>query len=188
MKHRLILAAVAAALTLIPATASAATRCGFDEPLFPGGCSADAVKAFQKANGLAVDGVVGPATRAAAEHPATLEASDHSQGTHVEVDVDRQLLLVVADGAIEDIYSVSTGMNGYDTPKGTFRVFRKERRSWSVPYKVWLPYASYFNGGVAFHAGDTAVSRASHGCVRVPAAFARELYGVLKTGTKVIVR
>jgi hypothetical protein len=191
MNHRLLPAALAALILLVPASASASTGCDparLTELHFPGGCSPDAIKAFQKANDLSVDGIVGPATRAALADPAVLTPSDASRGIHAEVDLARQLLLVVRNGAISRVYSVSTGMAGYDTPTGTFKVFRKERRSWSVPYHVWLPYASYFTGGVAFHAGDTATSRASHGCVRVPSRFARDVYRVLKTGMKVIVR
>ena len=62
----------------------------------------------------------------------------------VEVDLERQLLLVVDKAKITKVYSVSTGKQGYETPVGTFKVGRKELKSWSVPYKVWLPYASYF--------------------------------------------
>jgi len=205
MKARLILLVAAlAALFTIPTTAVAADRCdtktaAVQERLatlhFPGGavdgCSGPstraAIQAFQKANGLSADGVAGPKTRAALDDPAVLKPVSRRSGLHVEVDLERQLLLVVDDGDVEKVYSVSTGKQGYETPVGTFKVGRKERKSWSVPYKVWLPYASYFNGGVAFHAGTTDVERASHGCVRVPAAFARELYDLLAPGTTVIV-
>lgn len=206
MNHRLtlLLAALVAMTVSLPATAVAAPRCDAEtaalqerlEALhFPGGavdgCAGPstraAVQAFQKANRLSADGVAGPKTRAALTHPTTLAPVSSTAGLHVEVDLSRQLLLVVRDGAVERIYSVSTGKQGYETPVGTFKIGRKERRSWSVPYKVWLPYASYFVGGVAFHAGTTDVERASHGCVRVPAAFARELYDLLAPGTTVIV-
>ena len=46
----------------------------------------------------------------------------------------------------------SSGAPGYTTPAGRFEVFRKEVNSWSVPYQTWLPLASYFNAGIAFHA------------------------------------
>ncbi|RKQ87082.1 lipoprotein-anchoring transpeptidase ErfK/SrfK [Solirubrobacter pauli] len=206
MNHRLtlLLAALVAMIASLPATAVAAPRCdaktaALQERLealhFPGGavdgCAGPstraAVQAFQKANGLSADGVAGPKTRAALDAPAALTPVSARPGLHVEVDLSRQLLLVVRDGAVERVYSVSTGKQGYETPVGTFKIGRKERRSWSVPYKVWLPYASYFVGGVAFHAGTTDVERASHGCVRVPAAFARELYDLLAPGTTVIV-
>ena len=39
---------------------------------------------------------------------------------------------------------------GTPTPPGSYSVFSKQVRSWSVPFQVWLPYASYFVGGIAF--------------------------------------
>ena len=104
--------------------------------------------AVQKWNGLTRDGVAGPRTRAAlraARRPATDRA-----GRRVDVLIDRQVaLLVDRRGVVRRTISVSTGAPGYDTPRGSFRVNRKERNSWSVPYKVWLPYASCFNAGIA---------------------------------------
>jgi lipoprotein-anchoring transpeptidase ErfK/SrfK len=201
----LILAALAALILLLPASAVAAPRCdtqtsALQERLTalhyptggvdgcPGPSTRAAVQAFQKANGLSPDGVVGAQTRAALNAPVTVKPTSTRKARHVEVDLEHQLLVVAAAGQVERIYSVSTGMKGHDTPTGTFTIGRKERRSWSVPYKVWLPYASYFTSdGVAFHAGTTDVARASHGCVRVPAAFAREIYDLLTPGTSVSV-
>ena len=46
-----------------------------------------------------------------------------------------------------------------------------------MPYAVWLPWASYFVGGVAFHESPEVPSTAaSHGCVRVPHGDAEWLY------------
>ena len=201
----LIVAALAALMLTLPASAVAAPRCDakttalqerLTELHYPtggvdgcaGASTKAAVQAFQKANGLTPDGVVGAKTRAALEAPATVEPASTRKARHVEVDLERHLLVVAAAGQIERIYSVSTGMKGHATPTGTFKIGRKEKRSWSVPYKVWLPYASYFtNDGVAFHAGTTSVANASHGCVRVPEGFAREIYDLLTAGTTVIV-
>jgi hypothetical protein len=41
--------------------------------------------------------------------------------------------------------------------------------------------------GVAMHAGHLPGYAASHGCIRLPAAFAKLLYGVTELGTPVIV-
>ena len=67
-------------------------------------------------------------------------------------------------------------------------MFRKELRSWSVPFKQLLPYASYFNAGIAFHEyADVPTYAASHGCVRVPAPEAPGVYAFASNGTTVIV-
>ncbi len=144
-----------------------------------------AVQAFQKAARLRADGVVGVRTANALRAAARPRPHRRGRGLHAEVDLERQLLLLVRNGKVGSAYSVSTGRAGFDTPTGTYRVQRKERRSWSVPYRVWLPYASYFVGGYAFHAGAVPARPASHGCVRVPPPFAAEIFAALKVGTPV---
>ncbi|HJQ49493.1 MAG TPA: L,D-transpeptidase, partial [Gaiellaceae bacterium] len=82
----------------------------------------------------------------------------------------------------------SSGKRGYETPSGTYTVFRKERNSWSVPYQVWLPYASYFNAGIAFHGYPQVPAHpASHGCVRLATAEALFAYTFMAIGTTVSV-
>ena len=145
------------------------------------------VLAFQKWQGLARDGVAGPATAAAlATALRPRPTSSGGPGRRIEVLIDRQVALLIRDNRVRRIIAVSTGRAGYDTPMGSFRVFRKEVRSWSYPYSVWLPYASYFTGGVAFHGyASVPAYAASHGCVRVPFPFMRELYRFARRGTPV---
>ena len=143
-----------------------------------------AVMAAQKWNGLDRDGVAGPRTRAALRQgpPRT-----DGVGRRIEVRLDRQVaLLIDRSGKVRRTISVSTGAPGFETPRGTYSVFRKERNSWSVPYRVWLPYASYFNAGIAFHEGESVPAHAaSHGCVRIPEPFAAEVYAFASRGTRV---
>ena len=83
---------------------------------------------------------------------------------------------------------VSTGAYGR-TPRGRFAVYRKETLSWSVPFSVWMPYASYFHGGFALHAYPSVPTYpASHGCVRVPPVEAPGVYRFAGYGTPVWVR
>jgi lipoprotein-anchoring transpeptidase ErfK/SrfK len=87
------------------------------------------------------------------------------------------------------VIKVSTGKPGYDTPVGSYAIYRKHLRDWSYPYSVWLPYASYFVGGIAFHESpDVPGSPASHGCVRVPRDDAPTVYAyaALNTPVKVL--
>jgi lipoprotein-anchoring transpeptidase ErfK/SrfK len=146
------------------------------------------VVAFQKWAGLARDGVAGPQTNArlaSAERPTPRTSGS---GRRVEVLLDRQLALVVDGGRVVRVITVSTGAAGTPTPAGAYAVGRKEQRSWSVPFSVWLPWASYFVGGIAFHEyPDVPPYPASHGCVRVPRYDARWLYDQTPIGTRVVV-
>ena len=147
-----------------------------------------AVVAFQKWAGLARDGNAGPATRAALTASSRPTPIGPGSGHRIEVLLDRQLTLVVDGAQVTRVLDVTTGKPGFETPTGSYRVFRKEQRSWSVPYKVWLPWASYFVGGVAFHEyPDVPPTPASHGCVRVPRWDAQWLYQQTPIGTPVTV-
>jgi lipoprotein-anchoring transpeptidase ErfK/SrfK len=107
----------------------------------------------------------------------------------IEVDRGRGVLLLVRNHRVRRAIHVSTGAGVNATPAGAYTVFRKELRSWSVPYKVWLPYASYFNDGIAFHESpDVPPFPASHGCVRVPQPESKLVYDFAVTGTAVVVR
>ena len=49
--------------------------------------------------------------------------------------------------------STGIGQNSTDlgTPAGTFEIQRKAQRGWSVPFKLWQPYAVTWNGGYALY-------------------------------------
>jgi lipoprotein-anchoring transpeptidase ErfK/SrfK len=143
-----------------------------------------AILAFQSWEGLQRDGVVGPATT------AKLKVSGRpvpkGGGRRIEVYRAKGVALLVNGGKTVRAIHVSTGTTGYETPAGSYTVFRKELKSWSVPYSVWLPYASYFNNGIAFHEwADVPTYPASHGCVRVPAPEATRVYEFASNGTTV---
>jgi hypothetical protein len=157
----------------------------------PGPETTFAVIAFQKWAGLPRDGVVGPATAkalATAERPLPITPGT---GKRIEVLLDRQLALLIEGNRVLLTVAVSTGKGSNATPPGSFRIFRKEIKSWSYPFQVWLPWASYFVGGIAFHEyADVPTQAASHGCVRVPRYDSQLLYnfGSLRTPVKVITR
>jgi peptidoglycan hydrolase-like protein with peptidoglycan-binding domain len=147
-----------------------------------------AVVAFQKYARLTPDGLVGRRTLTALDAAECPEPVLDGRGRRIEVWLRRQLVLVVENDRVVRAVAVSSGRRGYATPTGSFRVYRRERRSWSVPYAIWLPWAAYFNRGIALHAhADVPPHPASHGCVRVPAPFAREIYEFGRIGTEVVV-
>ncbi len=148
-----------------------------------GSATRHGVLAFQRAQRLKADGIVGPQTLAALRKPRPLVA--RRAGNHVEVDRARQLLFVVRGGKVAAAYAVSTGKRGFATPSGNFRVYRKQVRGWSYQYAVPLPWVSYFHRGYALHAGTIPGYPASHGCVRVPAPFAPDIYRRTPIGSSV---
>jgi lipoprotein-anchoring transpeptidase ErfK/SrfK len=148
-----------------------------------------AVIAFQAWNGLERDGIVGPATTAALERAKRPRPGKRGPDRRVEVYRDKGVALLITHGRTKRAIHVSAGAPSTPTPAGRYEVFRKELRSWSVPFSVWLPYASYFNQGIAFHEyADVPPFAASHGCVRVPTPEAKGVYRFAKVGTTVVVR
>jgi L,D-transpeptidase catalytic domain/Sporulation and spore germination/Putative peptidoglycan binding domain len=144
-----------------------------------------AVLAFEKWTGLPRDGVLDDRVETALEHATRPEPVLRVPGKRVELLLDRQVALEVDDNRVERVFHISSGAGGR-TPSGSFHVYRKERLSWSVPFSVWMPWASYFVGGIAFHAyGYVPAYPASHGCVRMLAQDAPVMYAFATQGTRV---
>jgi hypothetical protein len=84
---------------------------------------------------------------------------------------------------------VSTGTAGYPTPAGVFAILDKEVQHYSNIYGgASMPYMQRLTmSGVALHSGATTGRPASHGCIRLPHAFARHLFGLTGLGARVII-
>jgi lipoprotein-anchoring transpeptidase ErfK/SrfK len=149
----------------------------------------NAAMSFQKWARIGRDGRIGPITRTALDAATRpTPRTPGPKGKRVEVLLDRQVLLLIWDNTVVRVLHISSGRPGYATPTGRFAVTRKFTKDWSVPYAVWLPWASYFVGGVAFHeSSDVPSTAASHGCVRVPHGDAAWLYRRIPVGTPVAV-
>jgi N-acetylmuramoyl-L-alanine amidase len=116
---------------------------------------------------------------------------------HVEVDLDRQVLLLVNPEGGVRVLPVSTGSGkpftsggqtsiAY-TPRGRFVVYDKTY-GWEDGALGSVYYANYISGGVAIHGYETVPARpASHGCIRIPMFAAREVSRLLTLGTIVLV-
>jgi peptidoglycan hydrolase-like protein with peptidoglycan-binding domain len=148
-----------------------------------------AVMGFQGWEGLARDGVVGPATfraLAKAHIPWPLTRAYR----HIEIFRNRQVMLLIdRHRHVMRSIHVSTGRPGLATPAGNFHVYRKEKLSWSVPFQTWLPYANYFSGGYAIHQYASVPGYpASHGCVRLAKGDSILVWYFAKLGTPVLVR
>jgi lipoprotein-anchoring transpeptidase ErfK/SrfK len=84
---------------------------------------------------------------------------------------------------------VSTGMRGHPTPTGVFSVIQKQRLHHSNIYSgAPMPFMQRITwSGVAMHAGVLPGYPASHGCIRMPPAFAVRMYNWTKMGARVFV-
>jgi peptidoglycan hydrolase-like protein with peptidoglycan-binding domain len=133
-----------------------------------GSTTTQAVLAFQKVQGLVPDGIAGPATLAAIGDAARPEArSGPGTGRVVEIDLARQVLLVVVDGRVEWAFNTSTGAPGWETPPGRFVVEREIDGIREAPLgSLYRP--KYFHQGIAVHgAPHIPAHPASHGCARL---------------------
>src|SRR5258705_2385526 len=80
-------------------------------------------------------------------------------------------------------------MRGHPTPMGVFSVIQKHKLHHSNIYSnAPMPYMQRITwSGVAMHAGVLPGYPASHGCIRMPTAFAQKMWNWTKLGARVIV-
>ena len=158
--------------------------------------SRSALIAFQKWRGREVSGQLTTEEFEEIHSAASVQARELGY-EHVEVDLDRQVLMLVnRDGRVKAL-PVSTGNNktfrdeGQEsiayTPRGRFLVYYKET-GWQSGSLGRTYYANFISGGVAIHGSRNVPNEpASHGCIRVPMFAAREVSKLLKLGTIVLV-
>ncbi len=116
-------------------------------------------------------------------------AESASGPLRIVVSLPLQRVYVFRGETLVGISTASTGEPGYDTPTGTFPILQKRREHYSNLYdNAPMPFMQRLTwDGVALHAGQVVDGPASHGCVRLPPAFARRLFGMTELGTVVTV-
>jgi hypothetical protein len=112
--------------------------------------------------------------------PLPTPGSAAAKGVLIVVSIPSQRLYVFKDGEPWGETTVSTGRRGYGTPAGTFTILQKHVKHRSRTYgNAPMPYMQRLTWrGVALHAGRVTGRPASHGCIRLPMQFARELYAL----------
>jgi N-acetylmuramoyl-L-alanine amidase len=155
-----------------------------------------ALIAFQKWEGRPITGKFTLPELEAIRNGVAPKARDLGYA-HVEVDIDRQVLLLVDEQGGIRVLPVSTGsdkpfmdqgqMSVAYTPRGRFVVYDKTY-GWENGDLGSVYYANYISGGVAIHGYLTVPTQpASHGCIRIPMFAAREVSRVMPVGTIVLV-
>jgi hypothetical protein len=109
--------------------------------------------------------------------------------TMMIVNLRTQRALLFRNGVPIAATTVSTGRPGHGTPTGVFTVLQKDIDHRSSKYdNAPMPFMQRLTwSGVAMHAGNLPGYPASHGCVRLPAGFAKLLYGVSALGMTVVI-
>jgi len=118
--------------------------------------------------------------------------------TYVDVDISEQTLRYYVKGKLVLTSPVVTGRPSMPTVQGTFSVYLKSRNTYltgpgyHTMVSYWMPFYKGYGlhdavwqakfGGTRYKDGY-----GSHGCVNMPLAKARDLYGMIAVGTKVIV-
>jgi len=134
--------------------------------------------------------------------------------TRIEVRIGEQKVYVYQDDYVAGVSPTTTGKDGHDTPTGHYTVLRKEINHKSNLYGVMVDKNGYIvdadakagdvapagavydsadmpyymrirDDGTGLHAGYLPGYRASHGCIRLPNAFAELLFSNVSEGTPV---
>ena len=156
-----------------------------------------AVIAFQKVQGLTRDGVVGPVTWAKLAKPYVPGPRYRLATASLEVNLARQVLYYVRNGAIQRIVDVSTGSGAWYysqgrwaraiTPTGRFHLYWRYN-GWQAGPLGSMYRPNYFYAGYAVH-GMTSVPAfpASHGCVRMTVPTMDRMWSSLWIGMPVAI-
>jgi lipoprotein-anchoring transpeptidase ErfK/SrfK len=117
------------------------------------------------------------------------EAVDTHGPLFVVVSLNDEHIRVYDDHGLVTSSIISTGVPGHPTPKGVFTILGRERFHASNLYSgAPMPYMQRVTwSGVAMHVGVVTGHPASHGCIRLPAAFAQKIWGMTKIGERVVI-
>jgi len=107
----------------------------------------------------------------------------------IYVDLSAQRATVYRNGIRIGVSTISSGMKGHETPTGVFTILQKHIDHKSNIYNnAPMPYMQRLTwGGVALHAGKLPGYPQSHGCIRLPYNFSRELYKATGLGGTIVV-
>lgn len=106
---------------------------------------------------------------------------------YMVISIERQMIHVYSGDRLIGMASVSTGTKGHRTPTGDYPLLQKRQWHRSNLYSnAPMPFMQRLTwDGIALHAGHNPGYPASHGCIRLPYAFARQLFALTRIGTMV---
>ncbi len=152
--------------------------------LFTGACPALAASG--------VDGIALPIEEAATElspNQFVWKDSGTGEALSIVISLSTQRAFVYRGSTMIAASTISSGKDGKDTPLGTYPILQKNEVHRSNLYNdASMPFMQRLTwDGIAIHAGRNPGFPDSHGCIRVPLGFAKQLFGVTTLGTTVTV-
>ncbi|MET0308431.1 MAG: L,D-transpeptidase family protein [Sphingomonas sp.] len=123
------------------------------------------------------------------DRPQLIRASTAPSRIAIIVSLPDQRAYVYRDGEMIGMTTVSTGAPGRATPVGDYTILQKKPFHRSNLYSnAPMPFMQRLTwSGIAMHAGHLPGYPASHGCIRMPRAFAEQLYTLTDLGVSVSV-
>jgi hypothetical protein len=103
--------------------------------------------------------------------------------------LDIQRIYIFQNDELIGFSTISAGKKGKETPTGYFNILQKNIDHKSNLYSnAPMPFMQRLTwDGIALHGGHIPGYPASHGCIRLPKAFAEALYGVTQMDQEVVV-
>ena len=122
--------------------------------------------------------------------PTSAVAKDQvNQPLVLVVSLARQTMQVFRGTEVVVNTRISSGRDGHRTPTGVYSILQKNRQHFSNLYGgAPMPFMQRITwSGIALHAGALPGYPASHGCIRLPPAVAKDLFAMTAMGGRVIV-
>ena len=145
-----------------------------------------AVLAYRKVNGNSHNGHAGAGIvrQIFSGHGAYHLKYPHA-GKHVEVSIERQVLVIADGDRPVQTYGVSTGKPSTPTVRGHFQFYTRQPGFNSEG----MYYSTYFHGGYAVHGYASVPPNypASHGCVRLPIPDAHHVFDSISLGEDIFI-
>ena len=114
---------------------------------------------------------------------------DRSLVTQLVISLAGQMAYAYNDDELVGVSTISSGKEATPTPTGIFPILEKKRHHRSIKYDnapmPWMQRLDQY--GIAMHGGHLPGYPASHGCVRLPHAFAAKLFAATRVGTEVLI-
>ena len=117
------------------------------------------------------------------------DVPDATGAERVVISLSDQLAYLYRGDTLVAAATISTGRTDKPSPTGIFSVLDKKPFYRSKKYDnapmPWMQRIDEY--GIALHGGFNPGYPASHGCIRLPSAFAKKLYPVTGVGTPVFI-